>query len=125
MDNPQFKSVKNMIMKTVAAMQSIPPPEQDFAPPVVEDGDVPIGITQEDFDFEGEFTVDRMDAYQSKALAETAFGLLVNMARVIEEDYDRSRRVVQSKTDSKLRRMIRKKKMELGIKEEPTPSQKL
>ena len=124
-DNPQFKSVKNMIMKTVAAMQSIPPPEQDFAPPVVEDGDVPIGITQEDFDFEGEFTVDRMDAYQSKALAETAFGLLVNMARVIEEDYDRSRRVVQSKTDSKLRRMIRKKKMELGIKEEPTPSQKL
>ena len=124
-DNAQFKSVKNMIVKMVAAMQRIPPPEPDFTPPIVENEDVPIEIPPDGFDFEGEETIEARDTLQSKALTETAFGLLVNMARVIEEDYDCSRRVVQSKTDSKLRRMIRKKKMELGIKEEPTPSQKL
>ena len=122
-DNPQFKSVKNMIVKTVAAMQSIPPPDLSLL--VVENEDAPVEIPPDSFDFVEEDTIDARDTHQSKALTETAFGLLVNMARVIEEDYDCSRREVQSKTDSKLRRMIRKKKMELGIKEEPTPSQKL
>lgn len=57
-DNPQFKSVKNMIIKTVAAMQSIPPP--DLLPPEIENGDVPIEIPPDGFDFEGEFTAKGM-----------------------------------------------------------------
>ena len=122
-ENPQFKSVKNMIVKTVAAMQCIPPPDLSLL--VVENEDASVEIPPDSFDFVEEDTIEARDTHQSKALTEAAYGLFVNMARVIEEDYDRSRRVVQSKTDSKLRRMIRKKKMELGIKEEPTPSQKL
>ena len=122
-ENPQFKSVKNMIVKTVAAMQNIPPP--DLTPPVVENEDASVETVPDDFDLEGEFNAEGKINCQSKALADSAFDLLVNLSGMIREDYDRSRRVVQSKTDSKLRRMIRKKKMELGIKEEPTPSQKL
>ena len=122
-DNPQFKSVKNMIVKTVAAMQNIPPP--DLTPPVVENEDVPVEIPPDGFDFEGEFTVDRLDAYQSKSLADTVFGLFVNVGRMIEEDYDRSGRVIQSRVDSKLRRLIRRKKMELGIKEDPSHKQSM
>ena len=57
-DNPQFKSVKNMIVKTVASMQTVPPPEPDFTPPIVENEDVPIEIPPDGFDFEGEFTAD-------------------------------------------------------------------
>lgn len=66
-----------------------------------------------------------MEDYQNRMLADTVFGLFVNMSKIIEDDYDRSGRVVQSRTDSKLRRMIRKKKMELGMKEEPSHSQSI
>ena len=91
-----------------------------MSPPIVENEDAPVETVSDGFDFEGEYTAEERDSYQSKALVDTAFGLLVNMARVIEEDYDRSGRVIQSRVDSKLRRMIRRKKMELGIKEEYT-----
>ena len=124
-DNPQFKSVKNMIVKTVAAMQTALPSKPDFTPPIIENEDVPVEIPPDGFDFEGEFTVDRLDAYQSKALADTVFGLFVNVGRMIEEDYDRSGRVIQSRVDSKLRRLIRRKKMELGIKEDPSHKQSM
>ena len=116
--NSQFKSVKNMIVKTVAAMQSIPPP--DLTPPVVENEDASVETVPDDFDLEGEFNAEGKINCQSKALADSAFDLLVNLSGMIREDYDRSRRVVQSRVDSKLQRLIRRKKMELGIKEDPS-----
>ncbi|MBR7083591.1 MAG: hypothetical protein IKI37_00180 [Oscillospiraceae bacterium] len=77
-DNSQFKSVKNMIIKTVSE---------------IEDN-------------------------QNQNFAETAFKLLLNFSRMIEENYHQSERTLQSQTDSKLRRIIRRKKLELGIREE-------
>ena len=77
-DNPQFKSVKNMIIKTVAGMDEKQIQNQNFI--------------------------------------ETAFKLLLNLSRIIEEDYNQSERTLQSQTDSKLRRIIQKKKQELGIR---------
>ena len=67
--------------------------------------------------------LDNMEQYQNQMLADTAFSLFVNLSRVIEEDYDRTGRIMQSHVDSKLRRIIRRKKMDLGIKDEQTPTQ--
>lgn len=48
----------------------------------------------------------------------TIFGLFVNLSRMIEDDYNRNHKKLQSKIDSKLQRMIRKHKQELGIKDD-------
>ena len=84
-DNPVFRSVKNMIIKTVSGMDET--------------------------------------RKQNQMLTGTAFSLLVNLSRIIEEDYDRTERTLRSQTDSKLRRIIRRKKTELGMKEKSTPTQ--
>ena len=84
-DNPAFRSVKNMIIRTVSGMDE----------------------TQK----------------QNQMLTDTAFSLFMNLSRIIEEDYDRTGRTLRSQTDSKLRRIIRRKKTELGMKEESTPTQ--
>ncbi len=67
--------------------------------------------------------LDNIEQYQNQMLADTTFSLFVNLSRVIREDYDRTERIMQSHVDSKLRRIIRRKKQELGIKEESTPTQ--
>ena len=84
-DNPQFRSVKNMIIKTVSEIEN--------------------------------------HQNQNQIFADTAFKLLVNLSRIIEEDYNQSERTLQSQTDSKLRQIIRRKKLELGIKEGQTSIQ--
>ncbi len=89
-DNPQFRSVKNMIVKTVVKMQM----GQEYSP-------------------------------EQSQFTNMAFSLLVNLSRMLEEDYDSGHRTLQSQVDDKLRRAIRRKKQELGIKEEPSPTQKI
>lgn len=49
-------------------------------------------------------------------ISNTIVSLLVDFGRIIEEDSARSRRNISHKADKKLRRMIQKKKQELGIK---------
>lgn len=65
----------------------------------------------------------RMEDYQNRMLTDTVFGLFMNVGRIIEEDYDHTGRVIHSKVDSKLRCAIRKKKQELGIKDDHSPMQ--
>ena len=84
-DNPQFRSVKNMIIRTVSEIEN--------------------------------------HQKQNQMFAYTAFRLLVNLSKVIEDDYNQSERTLQSQTDSKLRQIIRRKKLELGIKEGQTSIQ--
>lgn len=67
----------------------------------------------------------RMEDYQNRILTDTVFGLFMNVGRIIEEDYDRTGRVIHSRVDSKLRCAIRRKKQELGIKEDPSPTQNI
>ena len=51
-------------------------------------------------------------------LANTIFSLFVSLSRCIQDSYDNDRKDLQSRVDRKLMRVIRKKKMELGEKEE-------
>ena len=57
------------------------------------------------------------EQYESAMLTDTIFGLFVNLSRCIEDNYMREHRKLQSAADKKLRRMIAKRKEELGIKD--------
>lgn len=182
-ENPQFKSVKNMIIRVVLEMQSRPilseieiTPEMDdtLSPEdftwnpdgVIEtevepsemtiedesdrltvlanqgkalasyklgklylfgaDGverDVPQAIqwltkSAEDGNEYAQQLLDTMEQRENDALASTIFGLFVNLSRMIEDDYNKSHKKLQSKVDSKIQQMIRKHKQELGIKDD-------
>ena len=62
--------------------------------------------------------LDNQEKFENEVLADTVFSLFVNLSRCIEDDYNRSQKNMRSMADSRLRRMIQKKKEELGIKEE-------
>lgn len=57
-----------------------------------------------------------IDDYDQALLMNTVMNLIASLSRIIEEDYNRSQRQIKSKSDKKLRRMIQKKKEELGMK---------
>ena len=58
--------------------------------------------------------------YERSVMTSTVMSLFAHLARIIEDDYMRSHRKLQSRVDRKLRRMIEKKKEELGIKTDNT-----
>ena len=62
--------------------------------------------------------LENMERYENAVLANTIFGLFANLSRCIQDSYDNDRKDLQSRVDRKLMRVIRKKKMELGEKEE-------
>ena len=62
--------------------------------------------------------LDDIDKFENAMLANTVFGLFANLSRCIEEDYAQKYNLVRRTVDRKLRRMILKKKQELGVKEE-------
>ena len=96
-DNKEFKSVKNMIVQTVLQM--------DFQHP---------GINVEMPEIADENT----DQFKNEMLANTIFGLFVNLSRCIEDDYQRKFKSGRKMIDSKLRRMIQEKNQALGIRQE-------
>lgn len=62
--------------------------------------------------------LDNISKFENDLLANTIFSLLVSLSRCIQDSYDNDRKDLQSIVDKKLMRVIRKKKMELGEKEE-------
>jgi len=62
--------------------------------------------------------LDNMEQRENAAFTSTIFGLFVSLSHAIEDDYNRSHKKLQSKVDSKIQRMIRKHKQELGIRDE-------
>ena len=62
--------------------------------------------------------LDDISKFENDLLANTIFSLLVSLSRCIQDIYDNDRKDLQSIVDRKLMRVIRKKKMELGEKEE-------
>ena len=62
--------------------------------------------------------VDDISKFENDLLANTIFSLFVSLSRCIQDSYDNDRKDLQSIVDRKLMRVIRKKKMELGEKEE-------
>ena len=64
--------------------------------------------------------LNHLDNLENTMLANTIFGLFANLSRCIEEDYTQKYKAVRRTVDSRLRRMIQKKKQGLGLKEENT-----
>jgi len=62
--------------------------------------------------------LDDISKFENDLLANTIFSLFVSLSRCIQDSYDNDHKVLQSRVDRKLMRVIRKKKMELGEKEE-------
>lgn len=101
-DNKEFKSVKNMIVQTVLQM--------DFQQPEI-NVEIP------------EIADENTDQFKNEMLANTIFGLFVNLSRCIEDDYHHQFQSGRKMIDSKLRKMIQQKQQTLGQKQEHTQEQ--
>ena len=146
-ENKEFRSVKNMIIRTVLSMDA--PLMEEYAPTPPEpanndDEPPPNSYTQkrdddnnnvkQDINKETEMPrqptdsgneyadtlVQQADDCENAMLANTVMNLFANLARIIEDDYMRSQRKLQSKADKKLRNIIEQKKQDLGIKTDNT-----
>ena len=62
--------------------------------------------------------LDNISKFENDLLANTIFSLFVSLSRCIQDSYDNDRKDLQSIVDRKLMRVIRKKEMKLGEKEE-------
>ena len=66
--------------------------------------------------------LNNMAQFENAVIANTIFGLFANLSRCIEEDYTQKYRSVRRTVDSRLRRMIQKKRQVLGIKDDQSQS---
>lgn len=134
-DNSQFKSVKNMIVKAVADLRiDAPVFEEEIFHDEVENADNNFtdssDVDEENYSKssadESSETVSKLtenaEQYQNEIFSNTAFNLLVNLSRIIQEDYDKENRKLKSQVDSKLRRAIKRRKQGLGNKQENSQS---
>ncbi len=62
--------------------------------------------------------LDNISKFENDLLVNTIFSLFVSLSRCIQDSYDNDRKDLQSIVDRKLMRVIRKKEMKLGEKEE-------
>jgi len=62
--------------------------------------------------------LNNMAQFENAVLANTIFGLFANLSRCIEDDYTQKYKSVRRTVDSRLRRMIHRKKQSLGMKED-------
>ena len=116
-DNEHFKSVKNMIIRSAAEIASVATVAERKATAEDKPDDT---VLESDSVSE---TVDKKAAppvvsKDNSAFACAAFGLMVNISRIIYDDYDREQRKLCSKVDRKLRNTILRKKQDLGLKGE-------
>ncbi len=120
-DNEQFKSVNNMIVKAAAEL-NFDITVRESIPSSAENGDTNGEVSSGSSvgaskirTVEHEPIADELAKSDSEALANAAFGLLASLSRVIADDYDREHRKLSSKVDKKLRRTIDRKKLEIGL----------
>ena len=62
--------------------------------------------------------LNNMAQFENAVIANTIFSLFANLSRCIEDDYTQKYKAVRRTVDSKLRRMIHRKKQSLGIKDD-------
>lgn len=115
-DNEHFKSVKNMIIRSAAEIVHDVP----VAEIIVNTDDYANGIAAESDDIEAvnKAIASSVVSNDNSAFASAAFGLMVNISRIIYDDYDREQRKLSSKADKKLRKAVERKMQETGIKSE-------
>ncbi|MBR6616256.1 MAG: hypothetical protein IKL00_00085 [Oscillospiraceae bacterium] len=119
-DNKVFKPVKNMIIRTVLKIQGDPVlSEKEIVQKI---DDIPelkvkyLDISSEILSQKHE--QESVEQINDAMLESTIFGLFVNLSSMIEDDYSRGQKKLQSKIDSKLQQVIRRHKKELGIRDE-------
>ena len=116
-DNEHFKSVKNMIIRSAAEI--VPVVTVAARKGTVEDKPDNIAVENDSISENvGKTAVPPVVGNDNSAFACAAFGLMVNISRIIYDDYDRQQRKLRSKVDKKLRKAIDRKKQEMGIKSE-------
>ena len=64
-------------------------------------------------------------SFENAVVANTIFGLFVNLSRCIADDYNRKYKSNRMSADRKLKRIIQQKKQALGLKEEHLQNQEL
>lgn len=69
--------------------------------------------------------IDNIHSFENAVVANTIFGLFVNLSRCIADDYNRKYKSNRMSADRKLRRIIQQKKQALGLKEEHLQNQEL
>ena len=74
----------------------------------------------EDGNAYAETLLQHAEDYERSVMTSTVMSLFAHLTRIIEDDYMRSHRKLQSKVDKKLRRVIEQKKEKLGIKSDGT-----
>lgn len=67
--------------------------------------------------------LDNIHNFENSLIANTIFGLFVNLSRCIADDYNRKFKSNRMSADRKLRRIIQQKKQALGLKEEHLQNQ--
>ena len=68
--------------------------------------------------------LDEISKFENDLLVNTIFSLFVSLSRCIEDDYEQKYKSVRQTVDSRLRRIIQKKKQDMGLRAEggtPTP----
>ena len=131
-DNVQFKSVKNMIIKTVMNME-LPDTEidiqKDEGQEDTSEGERQSGEETSELELptipmdssstgEEQKTDDEQRQKENEALNATVMSLFMNLCSVIRNDYAQEQKKMRPKADRKLLRMIRKKEISLGLKYE-------
>ena len=69
--------------------------------------------------------LDNIHSFENAVVANTIFGLFVNLSRCIADDYNRKYKSNRMSADRKLRRIIQQKKQALGLKEEHLQNQEM
>ena len=69
--------------------------------------------------------LDNIHSFENAVVANTIFGLFVNLSRCIADDYNQKYKSNRMSADRKLRRIIQQKKQALGLKEEHLQNQEL
>lgn len=72
-----------------------------------------------------QYMLDNIHSFENAVVANTIFGLFVNLSRCIADDYNRKYKSNRMSADRKLRQMIQHKKQALGLKEEHLQNQEL
>ena len=70
-----------------------------------------------------QYMLDNIHSFENAVIANTIFGLFVNLSRCIADDYNRKFKSNRMTADRKLRQMIQQKKQALGLKEEHLQNQ--
>lgn len=117
-ENAQFKSVKNMIIKTVLDMNL---PEAEGAAEQEQTDDEgtdysPIDVTISDNPSDDKAKQSEQQAKEQEALTFTVMSLFVNLCSIIRNDCAQEKHKMKPKVDKKLMRVIRKKEISLGYK---------